>query len=186
MQPDQTIVIENGVKLRIVNAVLPTGEAEKLATNVFDENFTADEFAAIYEKRWGVETSYLMLKERLGIENFSSSKEKLILQDFYAAIATYNLMEIACMEQEAKRKADNNDAENKNARSANRNIVAHEVRNCFLDVLLETDPRVIDRKMAYIERIILRFFKDVCPNRSNPRKTKFPNKKFPMNKKRNL
>ncbi|GHU91046.1 hypothetical protein FACS1894202_11840 [Clostridia bacterium] len=35
-------------------------------------------------------------------------------------------------------------------------------------------------------RVILRFFKDVRPNRSNPRKTKFPNKKFPMNKKRNL
>jgi len=185
-EPDQIITVGNDLKLRIINFILPTGEVEKLATNIFDEDISVLDFAAIYEKRWGVETSYLMLKERLAIENFTSAKENLILQDFYAAVATYNLMEIACMEQEAKRKADYADVDYKNARSANRNIVAHEVRKCFFDVMLEDDPAIINRKMTNIERIIYRFFKDVRPNRKNPHKTKFPHKKYSMNKKRNL
>ena len=183
-EPDQVITVGE-TKLRIINFVLPTGEVEKLATNIFDEDFTVSDFAAIYEKRWGVETSYLMVKERLAIENFTSAKKNLMLQDFYAAVITYNLMEIACMEQEAKRCAENVDITRKYEQSANRNIVAREVRECFLSIMLETDPAKVDSKMAKIERIIYRFFKDVRPDRTNPRVVKFPSKKYPMNKKRN-
>jgi hypothetical protein len=127
-----------------------------------------------------------MVKERLAIENFTSAKKNLMLQDFYAAVITYNLMEIACMEQEAKRRIENVDGSRKHRQSANRNIVAHEIRECFLSVMLETDIAKVDSKMAQIQRIIYRFFKDVRPGRVNPRVVKFPSKKFPMNKKRNL
>jgi hypothetical protein len=180
---DQIIVLDCGLKLRVINLVLPTGETEKLVTNVFDETFTVDDFAVIYDKRWGIEVSYLMLKERLAIENFTSAKEQLILQDFHAAIITYNMMEIACMEQEAKRLKDGVDTDSKHLKSANRNIVAHEVRVILLSLLLAYNPLDIAMKTAKIQRIIYRFFKDVRPNRSCPRVTKFPNKKFPMNKK---
>ena len=183
-KPDQVITVGE-TKLRIINIVLPTGEMEKLATNIFDDALTVSDFAAIYEKRWGVETSYLMVKERLAIENFTSSKKNLMLQDFYAAVITYNLMEIACMEQEGKRRAENADINRKYEQSANRNIVAHEVRECFLSVMLETDLAKVDSKMAQIEHIIYRFFKDIRPGRLNSRNVKFPNKKYPMNKKRN-
>jgi hypothetical protein len=184
-EPDQTVFVGE-TKLRIINVVLPTREVEKLVTNVFDSDFTASDFATIYEKRWGIETSYLMVKERLAIENFTSAKENLMLQDFFAAVVTYNLMEIACMEQEEKRLAENIDIPRKHRQSANRNIVAHEVRECFFSVFIETDPAKIDRKLAKIQRIILRFFKDIRPGRTNSRTVKFPSKKFPMNKKRNI
>lgn len=182
---DQVVTVGD-FKLRIINVVLPTGEVEKLATNIFDESFDISDFALIYEKRWGVETSYLMVKERLAIENFTSAKKNLMLQDFYAAVVTYNLMEIACLEQEEKRRAENAFVNRKHKQSANRNIVAHEVRKCLLFVMLETDLDKIDSKMAQIQHIIYRFFKDVRPGRVYPRKTKFPSKKYPMNKKRNL
>ncbi len=172
--------------LRVLNVALPNGEAEKLVTNITDESLCISDFVYLYEKRWGIETSYLMAKERLAIENFTSSKKNLMLQDFYAAVITYNLMEIASMEQEEKRQAKDSEATRKYKQSANRNIVAHEVRLCLLSVLLETDPYIIACKMSHIERIIYRFFKDVRPGRVYPRKVIFPNKKFPMNKKRNL
>ena len=181
---DQIIYVDD-LKLRVINLVLPTGEIEKLVTNIFDENFSVEDFAAMYNKRWGIEVSYLMMKERLAIENFTSSKEQLILQDFYAAVATYNMIEIACMEQEVKRLEDGHDADCKNLKSANRNIVAHEVRAIILSLLLQNNPAIISVKIAKIQKIIYRFFKDVRPNRHYPRTTKFPNKKFPMNKKRN-
>ena len=182
---DQVVVIGD-LSLRILNIILPTGEVEKLATNIFDDKFTASDFAAIYAKRWGVETSYLMVKERLAIENFTSAKKNLMLQDFHAAIITYNLMEIACMEQEAKRQVERTDVNRKYKQTANRNIVAHEIRACLLSVMLESNHRKIDKQMAQIHRIIYRFFKDVRPGRSNPRKPIFPSKKYPMNQKRNL
>ena len=169
----------------ILNIVLPTGETEKLATNIFDKDFTVSDFAAVYEKRWGVEISFLMVKERLAIENFTSAKKNLMLQDFHAAVITYNLMEIACMEQEEKRHIENADIARKYKQSANRNIVAHEVRECFLSVMLETDLAEADRKLEHIQRIIYRFFKDIRPGRANPRVVKFKSKKYPMNKKRN-
>ena len=106
-------------------------------------------------------------------------------QDFFAAVITYNLMEIACMEQEAKRREDDSGINRKHEQSANRNIVAHEVRECFISVMLETDSAKIDRKMAQIHRIIYRFSKDIRPNRLYSRDVKFPSKKYPMNKKRN-
>lgn len=182
---DQIVTIGD-LSLRILNVVLPTGESERLATNIFDKSFTPSDFSGIYEKRWGVETSYLMVKERIAIENFTSAKENLMLQDFHAAVVTYNLMEIACIEQELKHRTENADAGRKYGQSANRNIVAHEVRECLLSVMIEPDPVKIDRKMSQIQRIIYRFFKDVRPDRSNPRATKFPHKKYPMNKKRNF
>jgi len=185
-ETDQVISIKGGLKLRIINIILPTGEVEKLATNVFDDSLYIADFAEIYNKRWGIETSYLMTKERLAIENFTSAKENLMQQDFYAAVATYNLMEISCMEQEAKRKEDGVDINRKNLRSANRNIAAHEVRISLISVLLETEPDIIDKKMKRIQNTIYRCFKDDKPYRSYPRKVKYPGKMYPMNKKRNL
>jgi len=184
-EPDQIIHV-NGVKLRVINVILPNGVTEKLVTNIFDESYTVDDFAAIYEKRWGVETTYLMVKERLSIENFSSAKENLMLQDFYASIITYNMMEIACMEQEQIRKESGRDISRKHRQSANRNIATHEVRKCLISAVTETNPAIIAQKMSQLERTVLRFFCDIRPGRSNPRQTKFPNKKFPMNKKHNL
>jgi len=181
---DQVIIV-GGTKLRILNLNLPSGEIEKLATNIFDEDFAVSDFYAVYEKRWGVETSYLMVKERLAIENFTSAKKNLMLQDFFAAVIAYNFMEIACMEQEAKRRENNAGITRKYEQSANRNIVAHEVRECLLSVMLETDRAKVDSKMAHIQHIIYRFFKDIRPNRLYSRDVKFPSKKYPMNKKRN-
>jgi hypothetical protein len=184
-EPDQVITVE-GTQLRIINFVLPTGKVEKLATNIFDDTFTISDFAAIYEKRWGVETSFLMVKERIAIENFTSSKKNLMLQDFYASVITYNLMEIACMEQEEKRRAENIGIERKYEQSANRNIAAREVRECLLSILIEADSVKIEKTLTKMQRIIYRFVKDIRSGRTNPRNTKFPSKKYPMNKKRNL
>jgi hypothetical protein len=68
-------------------------------------------------------------------------------------------MEIACMEQESKRLVENYDTTRKYEQSANRNIVAHEVRGCLLSVMLETDTVKVDAKMAQIQRIIYRFLR---------------------------
>ncbi len=184
-EPNQIITTNSGLKLRVINIILSTGEVEKLVTNIFDEDFEVSDFAEMYNKRWGVEVSYLMLKERLAIENFSSAKELLILQDFHAAVLTYNLMEIACAEQESKRYKDSIDADSKHFKSANRNIAAHEIRACLISIFTEYNTIDLNFILLKMQRIIYRFTQDIRPGRSFSRVVKFPNKKFPMNKKRN-
>ena len=53
------------LKLRIVNIQLPTGETETLATNLFDESMTIEDFKEIYNKRWTIETTYDKLKKQI-------------------------------------------------------------------------------------------------------------------------
>jgi hypothetical protein len=56
-KPDQVIVRCEKAKpdlvLRVINYVLPTGEVERLVTNIFDPLFTVEVFGELYRLRWG-------------------------------------------------------------------------------------------------------------------------------------
>jgi hypothetical protein len=72
--PDQLITLIHKNKtltLRIINVILPTGEVEKLVTNIMNVDFTTEDFKVLYFKRWGIEVKYSQLKSRYELENFS-------------------------------------------------------------------------------------------------------------------
>jgi hypothetical protein len=53
-EPDQIITINYKNKpliLRIINVILPTGETEKLVTNIMDVHFSTEDFKVLYFKR---------------------------------------------------------------------------------------------------------------------------------------
>lgn len=90
------IIYKNKVlKVRIINVILPTGETEKLVTNIMDTSFTNEDFKVLYFKRWGIEVKYSQLKSRYELENFSGVSPIAIMQDFYASIYLSNLMSMA-------------------------------------------------------------------------------------------
>jgi hypothetical protein len=68
-KPDQVVVRRERGKpdlvLWVINYVLPTGEVEKLVTNIFDSSFSVAMFGELYGMRWGVETCFCSLKSRL-------------------------------------------------------------------------------------------------------------------------
>ena len=79
--------LSHQIKVRFVRVVLPTGENEILITNLLDEKeFPAKEFLHIYNLRWGVESFYDILKNRLSLENFTGKTALSVYQDFYAMI----------------------------------------------------------------------------------------------------
>ena len=97
--PDQIVtrVYKNKVlSLRIINVILPTGETEKLVTNIMDTNFTAEDFKSLYFKRWSIEVKYSQLKSIYELENFSGTNPIAVMQDFYACIYLSNLMSLPC------------------------------------------------------------------------------------------
>ena len=54
-EPDQIFMLNHKnktLKVRIINVVLPSGQAEKLVTNIMDENYTNEDFKKLYFKRW--------------------------------------------------------------------------------------------------------------------------------------
>jgi len=88
-EPDQIVTLTHKkriLKLRVINVILPSGEVEKLVTNVMDTEFTNEEFKKLYFKRWGIEVKYSQLKSRYELENFSGVTPLTIKQDFYATI----------------------------------------------------------------------------------------------------
>jgi len=188
--PDQIIVRrEKGkpdLRLRVINFVLPTGEIEKLVTNIFDETFTVEDFGNIYEMRWGIEVSFLTLKERLEIENFSSTKQELILQDFHAAIFVYNLMVATINEAGEPPDTSAKGKKHKYKRKVNKNLALPEIRDLLIDTFLHDDP--VKRKLMFEKTIaaILRHTVPIRPGRNYPRKVKNKSAKFPLNKKRGL
>ena len=71
--PDQLVTLIHKNKtltVQIINVILPTGEVEKLVTNIMNVDLTTDDFKALYFKRWGIEVKYSQLKSRYEFENF--------------------------------------------------------------------------------------------------------------------
>ena len=82
--------IREKVKVRFVRVDLPNNEVEVLITNIFDKNFKQEDFKEIYARRWGIETYYDILKNRLSLENFTGLTALAVKQDFYATIFLTN------------------------------------------------------------------------------------------------
>lgn len=93
---------ENGIKktvnFRVVNIQLSSGITQKLVTNLGEE-FSIDDIKYIYQKRWGIETSFDVLKNKICLESFTGETKYAILQDFYAAIIIQNMASFAYQEQ---------------------------------------------------------------------------------------
>ncbi len=75
------------MKVRFVQVVLDNGTIEVLATNILDNKILqTSDFRELYARRWGIETYYDVLKNRLSLENFTGLSALAVKQDFYAII----------------------------------------------------------------------------------------------------
>lgn len=59
------------VRLRAIRFPLNSGEEEFLITNIVDGQLGIKEFKTLYFKRWGIETKYDELKNKLHIQKFT-------------------------------------------------------------------------------------------------------------------
>lgn len=124
--------------LRMVKVDFDNGTSEVLATNLPRETFPEECFAEIYHMRWGIETAYGVLKDRLKIENFTGIKPILIEQDINSTIYVSNLAEdIICeIEEEDKERLKN---DYKHTMQINRNLSIGLLKSDLIYILIETD-----------------------------------------------
>lgn len=82
-------------EIRIVRIELPSGEVEILISSLIDlDKYPNSIFKDLYFLRWGVETFYDELKNKIKVEFFSGYSNHSILQDFYAALFVSNVQSL--------------------------------------------------------------------------------------------
>lgn len=163
--------------VRFVRVKLDSGEYEVLATSLTDQSkYPLQYFKDLYYLRWGIETFYGTLKNRLNLENFSGYSPEAIRQDFYATIFLSGVESILTLDAEAtlaKHKASQPKKVNK---AVAFNIIKERAFEIFyskqssdkqlkqLTELFITSPTVVrkDRKTPRIEnssRQVLSYYK---------------------------
>ncbi len=79
------------MSVRFVKIILDTGEEEVLITSLLDtEKYPTEDFKHLYWLRWGIETYFDILKNRLNLENFTGKSSESVRQDFFSTIMISN------------------------------------------------------------------------------------------------
>lgn len=82
------------MNLRVVRFKITEDTYECLITNLSREEFSMEDLKKMYHMRWGIETSFKVLKYTIGMMSFHSKKRQFIQQEIYAAIILHNLSNI--------------------------------------------------------------------------------------------
>ena len=123
---------KESLTLRSIHFLLEDGSTEYLVTNLMPEQIAKENFPDLYQFRWGVESKYRELKNRLEIEAFNSIKPASIQQEFFAAMYLSNLVAVIKSESDSKIIVSIN---NRHAYQANRSYILNRIKNCIVHLL---------------------------------------------------
>lgn len=82
------------MSMRIVRFPISEDSYECIITNLPRNEFSAEEIKWLYQKRWGIETSFRELKHAIGLTRFHAKKVKYIKQEIWARMLLYNFCEV--------------------------------------------------------------------------------------------
>lgn len=172
------------VPLRLVKIKLKTGEDEYLATNLPKDEFSTEELNHLYSKRWGIETAYDVMKNKLCIENISGKKQIIVEQDFYAQMLLFNMVQVL--------KNDANNEINKKEKGTlkyhykvNMNILIGTFKEYIIKIVIEEDDEKREELQSYMMEEITKNLVPIRKGRSSPRKKYKGRNKYRVNVKQN-
>lgn len=188
-EANQIIKIANNKQLitvRVLRFQLDSGEEEILVTNLIEEGIDTFEFKALYFRRWGIESKYNELKNKLQIENFTGSTSIAVEQDFYTSIYLSNMVSLIKREandsisQQGKRK------KLKHEYKANTNVIIGKLRDYMVLLLLETCPQKQNEMFTNMMKVIVRNKTPIRAGRKYHRNMTLTSNKYPSSQKRCL
>ena len=171
------------IKLRVVTIILPNGKKEILATNLFSKEITPEKLAEIYKMRWGIETQYDVIKNKLSVENFSGNSKIAVLQDFYATMTLWNLTGILALDVKDEIEAQHNTAENQYSYQLNITMTISALKEQVIELVMCGSKIKSGRILRKIVKALRRCVVPVRPNRILERKRKHTALKFHNNNK---
>lgn len=173
--------LKHSLKIRVVKIQLSSEETQCLITNILDSQITPDDFKWAYQKRWGIETKYSDVKNKLQIECFTGYSPVAVLQDFYATMFLANLAGVLEYDLHEEIEAAHFSPENLHIYKMNITMAISELKKSVVDMLATTSR--IRRECLYI-KMASRLQKAVVPerkNRSEKREKKHNSMKYPNN-----
>ena len=156
-------------ELRRCSFTLPSGELEMLLTNLTPEEVSDSELAALYAKRWGAETKFLELKDRLQVDSFSGESVNIVLQDIYATLYISNLVAFLCFESDEVIKARTADKGNKYKQRTNRSTCISALRQRFISICLLGNEALVSDALQRLCHDISRDVVYIGKSKSRPR-----------------
>ena len=137
---------------------------------------------SLYQLRWGIETKYDDLKNKLQMENFSGIDPVCILQDFYSTMFLSNLL--AYIEADCSDELDkiNSSEQYKHEYKINTNHAIFVLKKSVVQMLLSDSPKEQKKLFSKIEHELFQCLSPVRKDRSFPR-VKHQALKFSFNRK---
>ena len=155
------------VTLRVVNIMLDSGIQEKLVTNLPAE-FDTEELKKLYAMRWGIETSYDNLKNKLCVEIFTGKTPTAVYQDFFAGILLMNMTSFAYCEQKNVIDEGDKDKNLKQTYQPNVKKLIYDIKINLVALFSSTNPV----SAIYYKLMSYRYIKRFAVHR--PAKDSFP------------
>lgn len=159
---------KNSIQVRLLCVDLPGGETEILITTLLDSRkYPTKLFMKLYFMRWGVETFYDELKNKLKVEHFSGYSDTTIQQDLYCAVFISNLQSVI-VDGLKDELAIVNEARQYNYK-VNANLSYGFLKNRVLELLYQKTP--LDKVFLELEELFLKHTIPIRNNRKNERNT---------------
>ena len=154
------------ITVRLIRLTLVTGETEVLITSLLDQElYPTEDFGDLYFLRWGSETFYDLLKNRLLLENFTGQTVAAVEQDFHATIYISGLETL--LTQEANEHLQAKSQTNRYPQKVNQAVSFNAIKNQVIDLLfIQPDE---DLLLAELTQLFLMKPTLIRPGRSVPR-----------------
>jgi len=154
------------LKVRLVRVDLLSGEVEVLMTSLIDsEKYPTKIFKELYFMRWGIETFYDELKNKLKVGCFTGYSKISILQDFFCAIFISNLQSIIVNDLQEELNIKNHNT--KLNYKINSNLSYGFLKNRILELL--TKEASLENIFNELQNLFIQNTIPIRPNRNNKR-----------------
>lgn len=170
-------------KIRIIIFPIGNNDNEILITNIFDKNFTIENFSELYHMRWNIEEKYDDLKNKLEIENFSGKSNIAVLQDFYATMFLNNIASIMALDCEDEIKEHCKNKQLKYEYKTNISLTISMMKFRLIDLFTLKSQSQRNKILENIYHQLLISVTPVRPNRTFSRNKRHKTQKFPYNRK---
>jgi len=136
-------LVFHSIKIRLVKVILDDGTIEVLATSLLDKKIYPTEiFKDLYFLRWGIETNFDRLKNKIEVENFTGLSTLSVLQDYYANMFILNLQSIIARDVQSE--IDEDKTELKHKYNVNKNLSLGYMKDKVINILTSKNPRYMD------------------------------------------
>lgn len=153
------------VRVRLVRVDIGQTEPEILITSLLDlRKYPHSCFKELYNYRWGDETRFDQIKNKLQIEVFSGHKPQAIYQDFFATIIASNLHNLIC--KECTQELEQINANRETTVAINQNVSIGLLKPRLLTLFTTQKPGAI---FDDLKKLFLRHLEPIRPGRKYPR-----------------